>query len=223
MLKNNDKDINKLTSDLSKVVDSKLIDILDTNLNDIFNINYSSSAKIKGGDGDDTFYLKENLKNLDINGNSGTNIINGKTENTKQVSGTFLINSNNPKHCISVLDDEKNVVASLGVGGINSNVITCFDFACGNGKNTENRVNINGSTGSISASGTIKCNSLTQTSLEKNKKNFEKYSGALDEVKNIDIYKYNFIIHTKNKAACIGVESDISIQSAMCRPRCGIM
>ena len=39
-----------------------------------------------------------------------TNIINGKTENTKQVSGTFLINSNNPKHCISVLDDEKNVL-----------------------------------------------------------------------------------------------------------------
>lgn len=133
-----------------------------------------------------------------------TNIINGKTENTKQVSGTFLINSNNPKHCISVLDDEKNVVASLGVGGINSNVITCFDFACGNGKNTENRVNINGSTGSISASGTIKCNSLTQTSLEKNKKNFEKYSGALDEVKNIDIYKYNLKDETNDTKKHLG-------------------
>ena len=40
-----DKDINKLTSDLSKVVDSKLIDILDTNLNDIFNIKLSDAGK----------------------------------------------------------------------------------------------------------------------------------------------------------------------------------
>lgn len=52
------------------------------NGNDIFNINYSSSAKIKGGDGDDTFYLKENLRNLDINGNSGTNIINGNIDSS---------------------------------------------------------------------------------------------------------------------------------------------
>lgn len=41
------------------------------------------------------------------------------------------------------------------------------------------------------ASGNITCVSLIQTSLEKNKKNFEKYSGALNEVLNTDIYKYN--------------------------------
>lgn len=39
--------------------------------------------------------------------------------------------------------------------------------------------------------GNIRCVSLTQTSLEENKKNFEKYSGALDEIGKIDIYKYN--------------------------------
>lgn len=32
---------------------------------------------------------------------------------------------------------------------------------------------------------------LNQTSLAKHKKNFEKYSGALEEIKKIDIYKYN--------------------------------
>lgn len=32
---------------------------------------------------------------------------------------------------------------------------------------------------------------LTQTSLENEKKNFEKYNNALDTLKNIDIYKYN--------------------------------
>lgn len=41
------------------------------------------------------------------------------------------------------------------------------------------------------SSGDITCISLTQTSLEKNKKNFEKYTGALKELNNIDIYKYN--------------------------------
>ena len=41
------------------------------------------------------------------------------------------------------------------------------------------------------STGAIRCVSLTQTSLKENKKNFEKYSGALEEIKNIDIYKYN--------------------------------
>lgn len=44
---------------------------------------------------------------------------------------------------------------------------------------------------SMNALGNIICVSLTQTSLEKNKKNFEKYYGALKEVLNTDIYKYN--------------------------------
>jgi len=40
--------------------------------------------------------------------------------------------------------------------------------------------------------GNITCVSLTQTSKEENKKNFEKLNNALDIVKNTDIYKYNF-------------------------------
>ena len=47
-------------------------------------------------------------------------------------------------------------------------------------------INMSGETGNIT------CVSLTQTSLEENKKNFEKYEdSAIDEVKKIDIYKYN--------------------------------
>ena len=45
-----------------------------------------------------------------------------------------------------------------------------------------------------SETGEITCVSLTQTSQEKNKKNFELYKdSALKEIKNIDIYKYNLI------------------------------
>lgn len=39
--------------------------------------------------------------------------------------------------------------------------------------------------------GEIQCVSLTQTSQESQKKNFEKLENALDIIKNIDIYKYN--------------------------------
>ena len=43
--------------------------------------------------------------------------------------------------------------------------------------------------------GNIECVSLTQTSLEKEKKDFEKYNNALEIIKDIDIYKY----HLKNE------------------------
>ena len=48
-----------------------------------------------------------------------------------------------------------------------------------------------GSENQLSFTGKIICNSLEQTSLESAKKNFEKFNGALEEIKNIDIYKYN--------------------------------
>ena len=38
--------------------------------------------------------------------------------------------------------------------------------------------------------GNIRCVSLTQTSKAEEKKDFEKYEGALKELENIDIYKY---------------------------------
>ena len=44
----------------------------------------------------------------------------------------------------------------------------------------------------IEVSGKVTCESLTQTSLERKKKNFEKLEDtAIETIKNIDIYKYN--------------------------------
>ena len=51
--------------------------------------------------------------------------------------------------------------------------------------------NTNNSVITLDKSGNITCVSLTQTSLKENKKNFERYLGALEELDNIDIYKYN--------------------------------
>lgn len=55
------------------------------------------------------------------------------------------------------------------------------------------RLNNNGAIIALNGNdGNISCVSLTQTSLEKDKKNFEKFNNALDVIKGIDIYKYNF-------------------------------
>ena len=48
---------------------------------------------------------------------------------------------------------------------------------------TETQFNVN--------AGVVTCVSLIQTSLKENKKDFEKYNNALEEIKKIDIYKYN--------------------------------
>ena len=45
---------------------------------------------------------------------------------------------------------------------------------------------------SIVTSGDMYCNTLYQTSLKEKKKNFENFENALDIIKSIDIYKYNF-------------------------------
>lgn len=53
-------------------------------------------------------------------------------------------------------------------------------------------------------SGNITCKSLTQTSLESNKKNIQKYFNALKELDNIDIYQYNLKEETDDTKKHLG-------------------
>jgi len=143
--------------------------------------------------------LDTNLSNvLDAN-NSGDiqasdyiiirNIIQGTSTNTKEVSGIFELNSNDPKNCLVVKDNNDNIISSIGLGGINSTYIVCDNFICGKTGTSYNDftgATINGNTGNIT------CVSLTQTSKEENKKNFEKLTNAKDILNQVDIYKYNF-------------------------------
>ena len=56
----------------------------------------------------------------------------------------------------------------------------------------------------ITPSGNITCVSLTQTSKEENKKNFEKLINAKDILNNVDIYKYNYINEDNKVKKSIG-------------------
>lgn len=143
----------------------------------------------------------------------------GTLTNTKTANGNFEINSNDSKNCISIKKDNKLAV-SIGVGGINSNMITCDNFACGTpGSTVDSSVitSINGGTGEMIFSNTtiqagtrITANgiitpSVTQTSKEESKKNFEKLNNALDIIKNTDIYKYNLDFEKDNDKKHIGL------------------
>lgn len=116
-----DKTINKLTTELSKVVDSKLIDILNTNLDNIFSIKLSDASKF-----DEYTRLEQKLESICVcKGN--TYIINGLSfshQNTKRNLITLINNTTNEadKNILIAslfynsnksLDDAKSVLESL--------------------------------------------------------------------------------------------------------------
>ena len=164
------------------------LEVSNSILNDI--LDYNEDGKITSGD---YVIIK--------------NIINEAIENSKTFDGTFEINSNNPKKCICIKKDGENAV-TIGIGGISTNAITTDVLLAGTYSDSNNvfsgviidgelgRITIlkDGSvTAKITKSGNITCNSLTQTSLESKKKNFEKLENALEIIKDVDIYKYNLL------------------------------
>ena len=58
------------------------------------------------------------------------NIISGSTTNTKSVSGTFKIDTEKPKNCISIIKDGATIV-SIGAGGVNTELLTAENIVCG--------------------------------------------------------------------------------------------
>ena len=122
--------------------------------------------------------------------------LNGEAEYYNNTSGKFYINSDNPKYCASVLDSNDNVIVSMGLGGINSTIFNGGALVIADEEAYSSSGLADGiygdKTGNLKVTQTVTCNNVIQTSLEENKKNFEKYKdSALKEIKNIDIYKYN--------------------------------
>lgn len=127
--------------------------------------------------------------NVDANGNCTANSFN--SNNATITNGSILLqdSNNNPKLTILYSSDNSRS------GKLYSNALR-FDH----GKNVieiANTINTPRATFSNGSSeSTISCYNVTtpvlnQTSLKKDKKNFELFTGALEIVKDIDLYKYN--------------------------------
>ena len=135
-----------------------------------------------------------NIYDVDGNGtvnvldaNSIVKIANGTQTNNKTITGTFQINSNDPKNFISIKNGNILTV-SIGAGGINSNLISAENIICGTQTTTGvfNGVAINGNTGAVFAK------SYNNSSLESIKKNITKFENAIEIIENSEIYEYNF-------------------------------
>lgn len=151
-----------------------------------------------------------NSSNFNVDENGNVNCNNATMNDVTITSGILKLfngTESNPKFSVTESDyitfDNLNGVAILPDRiWMRYGSQTCFWIARNNygGVSMQmphasfiNLYNISGS-GTIridGGDGNISCVSLTQTSKEEQKKNFERFNGGLDIIKNTDIYKYN--------------------------------
>ena len=171
---------NKFTARLNGLYDFNVYDmrnVMCTYVDYIGSTSITSSLYNLNGDGAiDVFDAQAILK-----------ILNGTQANTKSVSGTLEINTNNPKNFISIKSGS-TLAVSIGVGGINTHLLSAESIVCGvqTGLESFAGVAINGRTGTITAK---KYDNISLASI---KKNITKFDNALDIIKNSEIYEYNF-------------------------------
>ena len=124
-------------------------------------------------------------------------IILRKVYGYESTKGDFYIYSNDPRYMIRAIGNgTKNKPTKIGL----SMVSTTEYYGC-----RGNFTNFDDSTSQTTIDGgQVSCVALTQTSLEQNKKNFEKFTNALEEIKKTDIYKYNFKSENDTKKKHLG-------------------
>ena len=119
----------------------------------------------------------------------------------------YDINSNDPVHCLTITETSggaSNENVSLGLYGGYIKELGVSNLTSTSGIDLRNNP-----TGDITISlnaldGLIECVRLVQTSKAESKKNFEKLENALDIIKNVDIYKYNYKDEENNTKKHIG-------------------
>lgn len=117
----------------------------------------------------------------------------------------FDINSNNAVHCLRIVNTntgDENVslglyggfIKELGVETLNATSM----IGLTDPETNDRKITLNAD------DGLIECVRLVQTSKAESKKNFEKLENALDIIKNVDIYKYNYKDEENNTKKHIG-------------------
>lgn len=143
-------------------------------------------------------YDMNNDNNIDLtDAQKILRIVQNLEENTKNVKGTFEINSKDAKNFLSILCGGALAV-SIGTGGINTQLLSAENIVCSTSM-TDTAIAMNGLTGEVNAK------NFNNTSLESTKKNIEKLEeNMLDTVKNAELYKYNYKIENDEAKKHIG-------------------
>ncbi len=145
---------------------------------------------------------EEEMKKYDVNEDGVIDrldytIILRKIYGYEATSGDFYILANNPRYMIKTSSNGLKVKPTkIGLSMISTtNFYGCSGSFTSFDDNTSQTV-IDG--------GQINCVALTQTSLEQHKKNIEKFSNALEEIKKTDIYRYNMKSESDDKKKHLG-------------------
>lgn len=140
----------------------------------------------------------ENEGETTINGsNITTGIIKSTNGNLKIILDTGIFESDKKIIIYNPSGTLYNQKTEIQGALIDTYELSCFKF--------ENFSDLDGEIAATIYQGKVTCRSLTQTSEAEKKKNFEKYNGALQEIKKIDIYKYNLISEDDDKKKHIGL------------------
>lgn len=115
-----------------------------SSINGVYNYDSYDIQKVVGCVLNGNANIATALKNiLDANGDGSVSItdagvisriISGSTSNTKKWTGTFKINANDPKHCVSIMTGSTTCV-SLGLGGVDAIAVTTQTLMCGTATN----------------------------------------------------------------------------------------
>lgn len=145
---------------------------------------------------------EEEMKKYDVNEDGVIDrldytIILRKIYGYEATSGDFYILANNPRYMIKTSSNGSKVKPTkIGLSMISTtNFYGCSGSFTSFDDNTSQTV-IDG--------GQINCVALTQTSLEQHKKNIEKLSNAIEEIKKTDIYQYNWKSESNDKKKHLG-------------------
>lgn len=143
------------------------------------------------------------------------NIINGNAENPKTCSGTVAINSDDSNRLIEIINNLNVNKTRFGIFSIYAYLLSADVISLTEYVGTEiigiildkvkKQITVKDANNetTIIPSG-IRTPTLTQTSREEDKKNFEHLKSALEEVLKTDIYKYNLKSETDNTKKHIG-------------------
>lgn len=192
----------KITSKSGEIGGFKLTDTsFSTHVKDVYTYTQTDAARVlEIANG--SIATEAEKKKYDVNEDGVIDrldytIILRKIYGYEATEGDFFIYSNDPRYMIKTsTNGTKTKPTKIGL----TMMSTTEYVGC-----RANFTNFDDSTSqTIIDGGQINCVALTQTSLEQHKKNIEKFSNALEEIKKTDIYQYNWKLESDDKKKHLG-------------------